>query len=254
MTNFDLDIQRIANEMLEDGTIEGIFREKLEKAFADSFQSAFSWGSLKKTIETRITEVMVPFVEKYDFGNYIVKMEAILTEIINNSALVDNKKILENFKRLMMEPEKETITLRELHNKYMEYVSRNVDTSDLEVIHEDGPSYQWVECQAYVELEEDKGWSNFRHGFIDFGVSDLEEQEEDLNHQLRLSRWKHSSKEGYEIRMDTQMQVGDLRMMDEFEIYLLTLARANVRVVGIDDGDHEDDSIEPANTPECEWY
>lgn len=41
MANLDEDIKRITDEIMQDGTIEKILREKVEKGFSDAIDSAF---------------------------------------------------------------------------------------------------------------------------------------------------------------------------------------------------------------------
>lgn len=42
----------------------------------------------------------------------------------------------------MTEPDKDVISLKEVFEKYKEYVSKNVDTSELEICTDDGPAYR----------------------------------------------------------------------------------------------------------------
>lgn len=44
MANFDEDIKRITDEIMQDGTIEKILREKVEKGFLEAVDGAFRWG------------------------------------------------------------------------------------------------------------------------------------------------------------------------------------------------------------------
>ena len=46
MSNFDEDIKRINDEMMADGTIDNIIRERLTKAYTDAIDNAFRWGDL----------------------------------------------------------------------------------------------------------------------------------------------------------------------------------------------------------------
>ena len=137
MANFDEDIKRITDEIMQDGTIEKILREKVEKGFLDAVDSAFRWGELKDAIEKRVKEILVPYVESYDMSAYIVKLDTVLTDIVNQTSLQDNAKILENFQKLMIEPEIEYITLEDIFEEYKKYVSKNMETSGRNVEYDD---------------------------------------------------------------------------------------------------------------------
>lgn len=97
MANFDEDIQRITNELLENGTVDKILREKIEEGFTKAVESAFSYGVLKDAIKKRVEEILVPFIEGYNMSDYLVKLDTVLTDIVNSTTLSDNKKLLENF-------------------------------------------------------------------------------------------------------------------------------------------------------------
>ncbi len=57
MANFDEDIKRITNELMEDGTVDKIICEKVRKGFEDAIGGAFRWGELKDAIEKRVKDV-----------------------------------------------------------------------------------------------------------------------------------------------------------------------------------------------------
>lgn len=102
MTNFDEDVKKITDEILQDGTVDKIIRENIIKGFELAIERSFSYGKLSDAIRKKTDEGLVPFIEKYDMNNYIVKLDTVLSEIVNSTALVENKKILENFKNLMI--------------------------------------------------------------------------------------------------------------------------------------------------------
>ena len=119
---------------MNDGTVEELVSDAVTKALKSSIEDQFNWkGEGKKIIDEKVKEVMTPAIERVDLDEYTVKLDAVLTEIINSTNLIDNKEILGNFKSLMTEPDKDTISLKEVFEKYKEYVSENVDTSELEV-------------------------------------------------------------------------------------------------------------------------
>ena len=105
MDNFEKRIIDCINEKLSDGTVERLIEEKLEKGISDAISELFSYGGkAKKMLVGKFEETMVPVVEKHDFNQYLVKLDSVLTEIINNTSVADNEVILENFKQLMKTP------------------------------------------------------------------------------------------------------------------------------------------------------
>ena len=114
--------ERITNAVMEkltDGTVEELVKKNVESAINKSLDDLFSWsGAGKKMIDEKVKEVIVPVIERHDFNQYIVKLDSVLTEIINQTSLADNKEILEHFKELMIEPDVKVIKLSDIFEKY----------------------------------------------------------------------------------------------------------------------------------------
>lgn len=247
MANFDEDIKRITDEIMQDGTIEKILREKVEKGFFEAIDSAFQWGKLKDAIKKRVEEILVPYVESYDMSAYIIKLDTVLTDIVNQTSLQDNAKILENFQKLMIEPEIEFVTLQDIFEEYKKYVSKNMETSGRTVEYDEEPYYEPIGVTAEI-VEDERSWGSFKHAVLELAV-DEEEQQENLNFSIRLSRWKSVyEKKGYELVYDVAPSIRGMRRLDDFEIYILRLARAGVRL--LDDTLYDDDSVVAENKPE----
>ena len=251
MTNFEQDIQRITEDVLQDGTVEKIIREKIQKGFENAIEDLFKWGELKKAVENRIKEVLVPFIENYDMSDYIVKLDTVLTEIVNNTALADNAKIIGNFKNLMIEPKQEVVTLKEIFAEYKQHVSEYMDTCGRRVDSDDGePEYEPMGVTAEIIEDEAKSWSSMESAVLKLGV-DEENQQDDLNFSIRLTRWKFDKEKGkgYEITCDGKLDIKGLRRMSDFEVYIQRLARADVRLS--DNDRYESDEVYSVNKPEA---
>lgn len=239
MANFDEDIKRITDEVLSDGTVEEIIREKIIKGFESAIDNAFRWGDLEKAIKERVKTVLVPFVESYNMDEYLVKMDTVLTELVKQSALVDNKRMLENFQFMMATSVEKEIKLSELFGEYEKFVARNMDTYGRDVSCETGePEYVPMEIGFYFEKEEDRAWSSFGYSTVDFTVEE-EEQQDKLNRTIRLSKYKNDKTEGWEISTDTKTDIYSLKNMDEFDLYLEKIQKANVRVIIDEEEDSE---------------
>ena len=248
MANFDEDIKRITDEILLDGTVDHIIREKLTKGIESAISNSFSYGKLEKAIKERVEQVLVPFIEGYDMSSYIVKLDTILTEIVNKSVLVDNKKLLENFRFLMEEPDVTEIKLTDLFMEYKKFVAKNMDTSGRKVEWEDDVNYEAMNVYFEFEEEKERSWSSFKYATIDFTV-DEEDQQDELNRTIRLSMWTRDRKNGWEIRTNTNPDLFSLRNMDEFDLFIAKLQRSDARIVvdmlGDEDFVYSDTKPEP---------
>lgn len=251
MANFDEDIKRIMNEAFEDGTVEAIIKEKVKKGIEDAIDSAFRWGELKTAIEKRVKDVLVPYIESYDMGDYITKLDTVLTDIVNQTALQDNAQILGNFKKLMIEPEKKIVTLKDILEQYKRHVANNMETSGRDVLYDGTPHYEPIGVAAEIVKEEKQAWSSFEHAVLELSVEE-EGQQDTLNFSIRLSRWdSHYEEKGYSINYDVAPSINGMRRLSDFEIYILRLARAGVRV--LDDVEYADDEAIPSAEPELTY-
>lgn len=248
MANFDEDIQRITQEVLEDGTVDKIIREKVVKGFESAISDAFRWGDLEKAIKARVTAVLVPFIEQYDMEEYVVKLDQVLTEIVNQTSLVDNKNILEGFQFMMIEPQSKEVKLSELFSEYKNFVAKNMETSGRKVRYDsDAPEYEPMDVAVAFEEEESKSWSSFKYATLDFSVDD-DEQESELNRTVRLSRWNNDKKSGWEIRTECNPTISSLRHLDKFDLLLVKLQRADARLIV--DVNRDDDYVYSDAKPE----
>lgn len=238
MANFDEDIKRITDEILSDGTVDHIIREKLTKGIESAISNSFSYGKLEKAIKERVEQVLVPFIEGYDMSSYIVKLDTILTEIVNKSVLVDNKKLLENFRFLMEEPGVTEIKLTDLFREYKKFVAGDMEVDGREIVIEDNAEYEAMDVHFEFEEEGERSWSSFKYATIDFTVDD-EEQQDELNRTVRLSHWTGDRKGGWKIRTDTNPDIYSLRHMNKFDLLLAKLQRADARII-IDETADED--------------
>lgn len=251
MANFDEDIKRITEEILTDGTTDKIIREKVTKGFESAIDDAFRFGELEKAIRNRVTSIMVPFIEEYDMSQYITKLDMILTDIVNTTRLTDNKKILENFRYLITEQDIKEIKLSEIFKEYQKFVARNMDTYGRDVICDDEePYYEPMEVYVEFEKEEDRSWNSFKHATIELSV-DEEDQQSELNRTIRVSRYKDDRKAGWEIYTERNPTITSLRYTDEFDLFLVKLEKAGVRL--IDDIVTGEETVRSKDEPECTW-
>lgn len=251
MANFDEDIKRITEEVLEDGTVDKIIREKVVKGFESAISDAFRWGDLEKAIKARVTAVLVPFIEQYDMEEYVVKLDQVLTEIVNQTSLVENKNILEGFQFMMTEPQSKEIKVSELFGEYKKFVAKNMETSGRKVSWDSGePEYEGMDITVTLEEEDSRSWSSFKYATLDFSVDD-DEQESELNRTVRLSRWKDDKKSGWEIRTECNPAISSLRHLDKFDLLLVKLQRADVRLIV--DTENEDDYVYSDTKPEATY-
>lgn len=245
--NLENSVKDVISNKLGDGTIEKLVSEQLEKGVTKALESLFgSYGDATKVMEEKIKSVMVPYLENYDYSKYIVKLDSVLTEIINNTT-IDNRKLLNNFKELMtIDKNLEVIKVSDLFTKWCEYVEKNVDTDNLKVDYDDGPHYESVEVTYTFEETEKRDWIKSEKGRIVFEC----EHDEKMNICIDIYRWSNIHKnERWSFEFEKDCNLSSLRHIDEFKLYLMSLKQAGVDI----EIDTEDDSdyITPEKEPEA---
>jgi len=239
-------IKDVITAKLEEGIIEKLVAENLEKGINESLKNLLgSYGDVTKIIEKKIKEVMIVQLSGYDYSKYIVKLDHVLTEILKNTAL-DNKKILENFKELMIEKElPKEIKVSELFDKWCEYVAKNVDCSELEVNTDDTPTYEYVDVSYKVTEDEKRSWGSLHSATIFFEC----EKDEDMNLEIKISKWK--DKKIWDIDFKGNTEISQLRHLDDFKLYLIQLVQ-NRTALNIDKWS-DTTEIQPEEEPEASY-
>lgn len=248
MNDFEKRLSEIVANKLNDGSIENIINEQIEEAVKKALGDVFGYrGEAKVLLEKKIGEVIVPIIERHDFNKYLVKLDEVLTSVVNQTNLSENKHILEAFEECMKEPKKKEIGLSEIFAMYTKHVAENVSTDNLEAQCEDGEPY--YECvTANMEVEHvDKGWLSGSH-FDDCYVNFSCEEDENLNCQIKL--YKSTDESSWSIlRSSNGIDITSLRYTSEFEVFLSVIQRSFCKII-IDTENECSDDIEPVEKPE----
>lgn len=245
----------------ESNKAEQLIRVSIDKAISDAIQDSFNWGETSKALNKKINDLLVPAIERFDLSAYNAKLDAVLTEIIENTNLVENRRLLKNFKGLMIEPEYKEISIDKLFEAYKSYVAADLDCCGREVMTDDSePYYASINVYGNFTLEERPSWLHSDHGRIVFQIDSADEaaedQSEDFNRSIRVYRYEGQYDEGYylgpEYRDIPILQ--DLADMCSFDVLLLRLKRANARIL-IPDGEVTtlEDEVFPNAEPEATY-
>lgn len=245
--NLEESIKLTVENKLKDGSIEKMVSDYVEKGISESLKELFGWsGDARKVIEGQIKSVMVPYLENYDYSQYIVKLDSVLADVLNK-VTGDNRKLLSNFKELMAtDVEIREVKISDVFKKWCEYVSKNVETDELEVTYDDGPSYESVEVSYEFEETEERSWLKQEKGRIIFEC----EHDEKMNVCIDVYRWDDIHKKNqWSFSVDDNCNLNSLRHIDEFKLYLMALKQANVYVEI--DKTYDNENVYPEKEPEA---
>ncbi len=233
---------KAVEEVFEGDYVQGIIKEQIEKAIKESIGNMFGYGGeAKKLIESKIKSQMMPQLEQYNFDEHIIKLDTVLREVIKETT-VDNKKILENFKDFFTTETPKEIKLSELHALYAKHCSEHVDTSDLEICYDDEPSYQYISCTSYANIDE--RWSG--ESKISFSC------EEDEKLEKTIPLYISSDKKIKTLKSD-ELDIASLRQMDSFDVTLFKILNGYVTIIiDEEDGITTEEEVEAKPEYYCE--
>lgn len=243
------ELLKIAQESLSSEEVTAIVKEKFMNALGSAIEDAFRWGEAKRAVENKVKEVMVPYIENYDFSEYLPKLDSVLTEIVNSDFCIGNKKILENFERLMLAPEQKEIKITDLFKAWVKQCEKDIDTDGLDIDYDDGVSYQSVDCEMRFELKDKPSWSSSQRAVITFE----NEHDENLNVEILVSKWIWDSgkEEPYTLSVCKDLMISSLRNLSEFDVLILRLSRAGTAI--IIDKEYYESYIQPEKEPEASF-
>jgi hypothetical protein len=244
--NLEERIQQAATGLLNDGTVEKMVRNKVEKGFDEALDNLFrSYGDGTKIIEKQLKSVLVPFLEGYDYSEYVIKLDHVVTNILKQTS-TENKTLLENFEELMSEQEKiKTITVTDLFEKWIKCVEKDIDTDDLEVCYDDGePTYYSPEVTLEVVEDESRSWSSYKYATIVLEC----DKDEKMNAEVRLINWSHEGR--WTIDYEKNPRLTTLRYLSKFEIFIMKLHQMGTKI-NIDTYSETVDDLEIEAKPEA---
>lgn len=231
-------------KQIQSDMIPKIIAEQLEKCVQKSVDDIFgNWGDGRKLIENKLKEVLIPQIERFDYSKHIIKLDAVLTEVVS-SVQLDHRKLLENFQKFMSTETPKEIKMSDLFTRYTEFVAKHVDTDNLEVNYDDGPHYEYVKVEFEYIGDQARSWSSFEHGSIVFEC----EKDESLNFKIRTSKYNDDY---YTLHYDKALELNSLRNLSDFDIFLILLSQNYTHII-MDDYSDTDDVL-PEKKPEPSW-
>lgn len=249
------EIERVSSELLTDGTLDRIIRDQIEKTYKGIVEDAFrSYGTVGKLMREKIDESMLKSVDSFEWDKYIPKLDSVLVELINKTPVMEQKKVLDSFYKLMITPDKKEVTVSELFGMYGEIVAENVDCDGREVYTDDGePEYESVEIVVDVESLEDRPYSIYERKIIHLFTDDTDDnnQSREVNVDIPVSRWKESNSNGWNIEYVGCTDINSLRYISDLEVMVMKLARANTKIVI--DIESDSNCVTPTQEPEASW-
>lgn len=260
--DFEKKVADIASGLFTSGWAEKQVAESIKESVKKAINDQFSYGGVGyKKIRQVVEESVEKSVSRFE-PEYIPKLEIVLAEIIKQTVVEEKKALLENFRTLMTDsdiPEqrsssgKRCVGLADIFEVYRKYVAKNFDTEERKVDTDDEPTYEPVECKAWLEPErEDRGYfrSNYKHATLYLVTEDgQDEHGESCNFKVPLVMWDGNDE--WTISELPSIDFARLAYEDPMLVYLYKLKHGYVKIK--DTHDEFDEEVELEERPECDW-
>lgn len=191
-------------------------KEMIKKAIINVFAN---YGGIGDELENNIKKIMVPMIEKYDYSKYEVKLDKMLTEVINEQMNV-NSEILKKFKTLVTENNKET-TIEEIVKKWIEYAEHNIETFELNPCDDDPTVYETVEVEISYYFKNSDPVSYCTIELVCEKDKSLNKKIEFFNYKFSLS--SNDDKEYFLSNHGEEMTINSIVALDEFDLFIHSL-------------------------------
>ncbi|KRL02499.1 hypothetical protein [Liquorilactobacillus capillatus] len=206
--------------------IENAVKKATDDVIEDLFTSYQS--PVKEIIDKNLRSGLLKQMKNTDYSQSVVSLELLVRQVIKQAS-AENNNTLKRFKDWATFEPPEKVKTSEIFGRYLKFVEENIDTSELEVEFDDGPSF-------------------------DGGVVNMEIESCDTSSKVKLTCEKDDSLdrefEIFNFNNTVWLREGSpsLRMVDEFEFWLRNIEANQVRIE-IDETDAEED-VEVQEEPE----
>lgn len=220
MDSLENNIKSCIEKEIEKGIIEKVIAQQLEQCIEKSIKDMFDWGGdIKKVVEKKIKSVMVPFLEEYDYSQYIIKLDSVLTDVLKATTL-ENKNILTNFKDLITEIPKE-IKMSDILKEWVKHCRENIEESKIDMDSEGG----------YITVTLSSNKIGLFYSACEKYIITLEcEEDEKLKYEFEIYRFPDINA-NFSTYSEEIYTLSSLRTLNEFEIFMLKVAQGHHNII-----------------------
>lgn len=251
--SFEDQIKNTVDNLLNGDTVNKIIEDCMRESIQKAINRSFEYEELADAISKKIKSILVPYIENRDISELNIKLDTILTDIVNSTTLVENKKILENFRGLMTEIPEKTVSLEDIFEAYCNDMAKNVDTTGMDVTTDNGePEYKPFAC-SYSIRDMSTDHSIFETKLVTFSTDESRNDLAPTILEFVLRRYKDSKiDDKYSIGYHECADINSLKYISDTEVLLLRLTRSFTHIAIPDITDCEE-YVTPEAEPEPTW-
>lgn len=245
----------VYQKMIEDGTVEKIAREQVAKMIQQTISDAMSWnGPVKAAFKERVEPLLIQAIERSEFSSMTEKLEGVINQALNESAVRSYKDICEGVKSICAAPTfkyGQRLKLSEIFDAYKQsckaaFSNVYFDKSELET---DENGDYWVSVYCQIEVEKEKRYFGDGDYTITFSpeCSSLGKSDEDEliknTFSVKIRNYQSCGSNGKNrLLWFGALDALTLRRLPEFALFLQSAKDASCDI-DIDMGSDEDEVI-----------
>lgn len=245
-------IKKVFEEKMNDGTIEKIVAEHVEKMIHTVCESEMRWnGKAYERMKEKLQPLFIEAVEDSDIGVMLEKITLLINEGMKNSSIEEYAEVFKstkdlfntNDKLLASLKDKKTIKISEIFDVYRDFLENAFSESDFDEddIQTDEGKYIYLEAGFSVNEREQRYFS-YKPGYdVEFWVRYNDEEIEGTKADVRFRLEYDYTNTNLKVRTDFgSMSLFDLRYAPKFFVYLWAIER-NYITVDIDTYEDSDE-------------
>lgn len=250
MSNTPNDLPGIdLNAYIDSDTFKTMLKEEIEAQTRKAIVSSLDYGDLHRAIRDKLNEMLIPAIRSWNPTNYVEIFEQMLNQVYQASIGEATVEMLERL-GAAIKPVPNEMSIDDLVDTYAKFVAEYIDTNKLEVLFDDGPHYELIECTATFKEEDD---ANYFAPWVKHGTLRLSCAQDDYNEfTLDVPFIRGNRRDGdWTIALITNI---DFMNADTFTLQLASLARKGTKITGIDECVQWDTEVETDREPEpTDW-
>ncbi len=245
-------IEKVLEEKMNDGTVEKIIGEKLDKMLSSTMDDMLGWNSpIKKALEEKLKPIMLNAVEKSNVSDYAVKVTALLNDLLKNTQLTSYKNSIKNLKGFLDIDVTygQKVKLSDIFEKYCEFIEKDAftesDFESTEINRDDGVKNVWVECYMQAEKKEEGYFTQTKKYSVELSNQKSDEPKSRFRKTAFNFEIRHSSYDSKNhIGLGLDVSIDEIHHLPAFVLYLIKLSN-NYADIEIDTEEASDEvSIE----------
>lgn len=224
-----------AVELPNNDELQTLIDKAVEDAVSSVVRDLFRYGQpAHSALSARLSEELVKQIDTFDMGRFVVKLDTILADIVENCNAAEMSRHLTALSKYTQPlPPTGKMDLGQIIDAYGTWCAETIDTDKLEINYDEGPAYAPVTISASIECNESQLYPSFTDAVLHFTCAEDETLNVDwpITNWTRLEYWSLSSRPA---------TFPDIISASDIELRLAAIANAATKIY-VDESDLDDE-------------